>query len=137
MQTIRDIMTPSPVALEGFATISDAARSMRDNDIGDVLVLDKGHLFGIITDRDLVVRCIAENLPLTTKLLQVCTRSPVSATPNDPIDLAIRLMRENAVRRLPIVEFNRCVGIVSLGDLAAERDPDSVLANISDAQPTH
>lgn len=137
MRTIRELMTGDPVALEGFCTLTDAARAMRDHDIGDVLVLDHGHLFGILTDRDLVVRAMADNLPPTTKLSQICTRSPISASPNDTIEDAIQMMREHAIRRLPIVEYTRCVGVISLGDLAEHRDPQSVLANISEAQPNH
>jgi CBS domain-containing protein len=88
----------------------------------------------LLTDRDIAIRVVAEGLdPKTTKVGDVASLGLTSLTPDDSVDQAVRLMRERAVRRLPIVEGGKPVGIVSLGDLAMERDPDSALADISAA----
>jgi CBS domain-containing protein len=133
-QLVRDVMTPDPVALPADAPVRDAALVMRERDIGDVLVVDGGRLRGIVTDRDLVVRGLADRDDLSTCVLgEVCTEGPVVATPDEDADAAIFRMRENAVRRIPVVENGRPVGMFCLGDAAMERDPNSALANISAA----
>lgn len=137
MAKLRELMTENPIALPLTATVAEAARAMRDHDIGDVLVMDRGVLYGILTDRDIVLRAIAEGLPMTTQLERICTRSPFHLGPADADEAALRAMRDHAVRRLPVVEGGRPVGIVSLGDLVAKRDPQSVLADISGARPNH
>lgn len=128
-------MTTKPASLPATATVADAAQQMRNLDIGDVLIEEGGRLAGIITDRDLVVRAIAEGRDVTAKLGDIVSSEVVCITPTDTADDAIRLMREHALRRVPVVENGKPIGIVSLGDLAAERDPDSVLGEISNAQP--
>ena len=136
-QLVRDIMTPDPVTLPADASARQAAQAMRDQDIGDVLVLDGGELHGIVTDRDLVVRGLAERDDLSgVSLREVCTRQPISARPDDDADSAIAQMRHNAVRRIPVIDNGRPVGVLSLGDAAIEKDPDSALANISAAPAT-
>jgi CBS domain-containing protein len=108
---------------------------MRDGDIGSVIVTENGSICGIVTDRDIVVRGIARGMnPLETPLSKVCSREPVTLSPEQKIDEAVNLMRERGIRRLPVEEDGRPVGIVSLGDLAVERDQKSVLGHIS-AQP--
>ena len=134
-KTIKDAMTTKPASLPASASVSDAARQMRELDIGDVLVEQEGRLAGIVTDRDLVVRVIAEGRDVTSKLGDIVSSEVVCITPADSADDAIRLMRERALRRVPVVENGRPVGIVSLGDLAGERDPRSVLGEISNAPP--
>lgn len=134
---IRDVMTPNPVTLRSNATIEEAAMVMRDDGIGDVLVVEDGSLYGIVTDRDIVVRAIARHLPLTTKLREIASRNPVSVSPDDGVEQAIELMRQHAIRRMPVVEDGCPVGIVSLGDLAEERDPQSLLGHISEAPPNN
>jgi CBS domain-containing protein len=134
--TIRDVMTPNPVALPVTASVVDAALAMRDFDVGVVIVVEDGQVCGIVTDRDLVVRAIANgSYPATTKLAEVCSRELTTLSPTDTLEDAIRVMREKAIRRLPVVEDGQPVGIVSIGDLAVERDPHSVLADISAAPP--
>jgi CBS domain-containing protein len=109
---------------------------MRDSSIGDVIVLDGDRIRGIVTDRDLVVRAIArERDPQSTQLEDVCSRELTTVSPDDLIDRAIRLMRDKAIRRLPVVAAGRPVGILSIGDLAIERDRESALAAISGAPP--
>ena len=135
--SIDDIMTRNVVTMRRNDPVMDAARIMRDADIGAVIVEDDdGGLYGILTDRDIVVRCLAEDKdPLHTPVGDICSKSTVTVTPQDSIDEAVRRMQENAVRRVPVLEGNRPVGIVSIGDLAMERDPDSALGQLSSAPP--
>jgi CBS domain-containing protein len=133
-QLVRDVMTPTPVALPATASLVEAALAMRDFDVGDVLVLDNGQVCGIVTDRDIVVRAIASgNYPATVKIGEICSRDLTTLSPTDSVENAVSLMREKAIRRLPVVEHGQPVGIVSLGDLAMEKDPHSALGDISAA----
>jgi CBS domain-containing protein len=135
-QQIRDLMTPNPVVLPGTASVHEAARAMRDAEIGDVIVLEHNQVCGIVTDRDIVVRLVAEARdPASTTLADLCSHAVVTVRPTDTIEDAVRLMRTHAIRRLPVVEGGQAVGMVSLGDLAVERDPDSALGTISGAPP--
>ena len=137
-QSIREVMTHDPRTCDAGATLQDAAREMRDGDIGDVLVVRDGALLGIVTDRDIVVRAVAEGRdPTSTRLEEVCTESVQTLTPDQTVEEAIRLMRENDIRRLPVVQDGRPAGIVSLGDLAVERDAQSALADISASAPNN
>jgi CBS domain-containing protein len=134
--TIRDVMTTRLTTLPKTSSVLEAARAMRQNDIGDVVVLDNGHIHGILTDRDIVVRAIAEGRnPSSTKLEEISSHDLTTVAPTDSIDKAVQLMRQKAVRRLPVVENGKPVGIVSIGDLARERDPQSALGDISTAAP--
>jgi CBS domain-containing protein len=109
---------------------------MRDGDFGMMPVGKDHQLIGVISDRDIAVRAVAEGAdPLTVSAQTVCTPDPVMVAPDDPVSDAITLMREHAIRRLPVVESGLPVGIVSLGDLAEAQDPDSALADISRAAP--
>ena len=135
-QQIRELMTSNPVTMSGTASVQEAARAMRDQDIGDVIVIEHNQVCGIITDRDIAVRVVAEaKEPATTTLADICSHSLLTVKSTDSVEEALRLMRLHAVRRLPVVEAGEAVGIVSLGDLAVERDPDSVLGEISAAPP--
>ena len=136
-KSIKDAMSTQPASLPADSTLADAARQMRDLDIGDVLIEEGGRLAGIVTDRDLVVRAIAEGRDVTSKVGEIVSSEIVSITPADTADDAIRVMRECALRRVPVVENGKPIGIVSLGDLAGERDPRSVLGEISTAPPNH
>jgi CBS domain-containing protein len=109
---------------------------MRDDDIGEVIVSDGDRLLGIVTDRDIVVRAIAEGLdPVREKVDTVFSGDVNTVSADAPIEEAIRVMSERAVRRLPVMEGERIVGVVALGDLAMERDTNSALADISSAAP--
>jgi len=135
-KSVSDVMTPDPVGMTASTPLSDAARRMKAEDIGDVLVLDGNSLRGLVTDRDIVVRALAEDRdPRTTTLGDVCSSELVTVAPDAPVDEAVRLMRDKALRRLPVVDDGRPVGIVSIGDLAVDRDPDSALSDISGAPP--
>jgi CBS domain-containing protein len=135
---VRDVMTDNPRTLERSASAVDAARIMRDEDVGTVVITDGDQLHGILTDRDIVVRGIAEGR--SAEELQVgdiCTTDLTALGPDDSIDEAIRQIREKHIRRLPVVEGGRPVGILSIGDLAIERDQESALAEISAASPNN
>jgi len=134
--TIQDVMTTNLVTCPSSATIADAARLMRDRNIGDVLVTRDGDkLAGIVTDRDLVVRCLADGAAADATLDRACTGELVSVTPDSSIDDAAKVMRERSVRRLAVVSEGRAVGIVTLGDLAMKSDPKSALGGISASAP--
>lgn len=136
-QTVREVMHPDPVTLEASSSALDASRKMRDSDIGNVIVTENGKLRGIVTDRDLVVRCMANgDDPTQTRLGSLCTDDLVTLTPEASASDAVKLMRERAIRRIPVVEANRAVGVVSIGDLAQQRDPTSALSDISAAPPS-
>ena len=131
---IREFMTANPVIFDASAKVSEAAQAMRDRGIGDVLVEKNGSLCGIVTDRDLVVRCMAEGAdPSERSLGELCTSELASLESDASIDEAVELMKQRAVRRIPVVESGTAIGIVSLGDLAELRDPDSALGRISTA----
>ncbi len=135
-QPIRNVMSKNVLKLPGTATLADAARTMRDSNVGAVIVEDQGKLFGLVTDRDIVVRAIAQDRdPKNTKLSDACSKTLVSLAPDDDTDRAVEVMRERSVRRVPVVENGKVVGILSLGDLAMERDRKSVLGTISAAPP--
>jgi drug/metabolite transporter (DMT)-like permease/CBS domain-containing protein len=131
--TVQEVMTPDPVTIEASSPVGHAAKAMRDHDVGAVVVTNGDELRGIVTDRDIVVRSLADGQdPMEVRVDDVATERDLrTLQPEDPIDDAALAMREAAVRRLPVVEDGRVVGIVSLGDLAIERDPRSALADIS------
>ncbi|MCV2457778.1 CBS domain-containing protein [Streptomyces sp. ICN988] len=136
VQQVRDIMTGTPVTVGPQTPVEAVARQMREDDIGAVLVSEGDQLQGLVTDRDIVVRLLADTADLTGKTVRdACSSEMMTVSPDDEVGQAVRLMQEGAVRRLPVVDNGRLVGIVSLGDLAVERDPDSALGNISAADP--
>jgi CBS domain-containing protein len=109
---------------------------MRDRDIGDVIVIEHNQVCGIVTDRDIVVRTVAEAQdPASITLGDICSHALLTVRPTDSVEHAVRLMRTHAIRRVPVVDGGKAVGIVSLGDLAVERDPHSALGEISAAPP--
>lgn len=133
MPSIREVMSTDPRTLSATATITEAALVMRDEDIGDVIVMDDGdQLCGIVTDRDIVIRALADG-ETTAKLGDICSRDVTTLPPDAQVGDAVKLMTEKAIRRLPIVDKGRPIGIVSLGDLAVTHDSDSGLAAISSA----
>ena len=135
-QTVRDVMTTNLVTCPSSAPLKDAAGYMRDRDIGDVLVVDDGSIRGIVTDRDIVVRCVAEGGDVREATVgDVCTADLTTVSADATIEDAARLMRDNALRRLPVVDRGMPVGIVTLGDLAVQADPSSALGGISAASP--
>ena len=131
-QQVKEVMTTEPITLDRDASLAEAARVMRDRGIGDVIVVEGDDAEGIVTDRDIVIRGVAEGAdPNTTRLGQVVSGDLTSVAPDDPVERALELMREKAVRRLPVLEGGKPVGVVSLGDVAIQQDAGSVLADIS------
>jgi CBS domain-containing protein len=134
VQLLREVMTPAPRCLDPSDTVATAATMMRDDDIGDVFVCIGGRLTGIVTDRDLVVRGLADGGdPRQVKLGDIASKDLAMLAPDDTVEDAVAVMRERAIRRLPICEQGRPLGVVSIGDLAIERDSASALADISAA----
>ncbi|MEV7194755.1 CBS domain-containing protein [Streptomyces sp. NPDC093510] len=118
---VRDVMTPGVAAVRPDASLVEAAQLMRAQDIGDVLVTVDGRVLGVLTDRDIALRAVADGAdPLTVSAQSVCTPNPVVVGPDDAVSAAVGLMRDHAVRRLPVVEDGQPVGMVSLGDLAPD-----------------
>lgn len=137
-ESIESVMTRDPVCMDAGAPLVDAAKAMDERNIGDVLVLEGGSLCGIVTDRDIALRAVARGAdPTTTRLGDICSRDLVTLSPGDTVDDAIARMREHALRRMPVLDGGRPVGIVSLGDLAEERERRSVLGEISAAPANH
>ncbi|MEE6257390.1 CBS domain-containing protein [Plantactinospora sonchi] len=138
MTTVGEFMTTRLVTMDGTDTLTAAAQEMRDSAIGDVIVTNGDQVIGIVTDRDITVRGVAEELnPSTATLNQILTQDVVTVTQYDDAVAAADLMRTYGVRRLPVVEDGRLIGLVSLGDLAVEREPQSVLADISADEPNN
>ena len=121
---IREVMTPNPQSVSPGDSIQNAARIMRDNDTGAVPVVENGRPVGIVTDRDIVVRAVAEDGQLNRPVRDIVSANVVCATPDMSTHEAADLMSEYQVRRLPVVENDRLVGIVSLGDLAVKEAND-------------
>ncbi|MEU5882758.1 CBS domain-containing protein [Spirillospora sp. NPDC047279] len=135
---VGDLMTTRPCTLPLEATLYEAALVMRDEGIGGVLVTFSGRLCGVVTDRDIVIRAVAESRDASrTPLGDVCTADLTTVGPDDDAATAERLMREQCVRRLPVVDAEkRPVGILSLGDLViADGEASAVLSDISKAPP--
>jgi CBS domain-containing protein len=134
---IRDVMTPAPIMLSERQTAAEAAQMMKECDVGDVLVCgEDGRLSGIVTDRDLVLRCLADHRGADTPLRDISSGGVSTLAPDASIEEAVALMKGCAVRRIPVLENGELVGILSLGDLAIEREPDSALGRISAAPAT-
>jgi CBS domain-containing protein len=134
--TVGDIMTPAPVGVYYSQTIGETARIMRDAQVGAVLVVNDGALSGVVTDRDLVVRGLAEGEGPDSPVGPMCSGDLVGVAADADVAQAEQLMREHAVRRLPVVTDGQVVGIVSMGDLAVSADAESPLADVTRARPT-
>ena len=133
---IRDIMTPDPVGVYYDQTLAETARVMRNAGVGAVLVVNGDSLSGVVTDRDLVIRGLAEGAGPDSPVGPVCSAKLVGVDADADVTEAQRLMGENAVRRLPVIDDGQIVGIVSIGDLAASGAAgQSPLAEVSKAEP--
>ncbi|MEU1751603.1 CBS domain-containing protein [Micromonospora matsumotoense] len=138
MTTVGEFMTTRLVTMDGNDTLTAAAQEMRDSAIGDVVVTSGDDVVGIVTDRDITVRAVAESLdPNRTRLNEITSRDVITVSQYDDAVAAADLMRTYAVRRLPVIDDGRLVGLVSMGDLAVEREPQSVLADISADDPNN
>ncbi|ADL43615.1 CBS domain-containing protein [Micromonospora aurantiaca] len=137
MFRVSDVMTRQVVYLSAETPLDEAARVMKESDIGDVVVTDGATLAGMLTDRDIVVRAVAERAdPGTTTIGSIITREVVMIEQHCTANEAAALMRERNIRRVLVCDSDRkLVGIVSLGDLAMQLDPHSALSDISEAAP--
>ncbi|MCW3813804.1 CBS domain-containing protein [Micromonospora sp. DR5-3] len=137
MYRVSDAMTKQVVYLPAETTLDEAARVMKESDIGDVVVTEGATLAGMLTDRDIVVRAVAERAdPATTTIGSIITREVVMIEQHSTASEAAALMRERNIRRVLVCDNERkLVGIVSLGDLAMQLDPNSALSDISEAAP--
>jgi CBS domain-containing protein len=125
MARVTELMTPNPTAVEPSTIVSEAAKKMAQEDVGPLPVVEDGKLVGIVTDRDLVLRVLAEGRdPETTKVGDVASRSPVTVEPQEDLDRALQLMAQHRVRRLPVVEDGKLVGIVAQADVARHGDEE-------------
>ena len=133
---IRQVMTPNPVICSPDTDVREVARIMRDQHIGDVLVGDDAGPRGIVTDRDIVVRALADKSDLSgTTVGEICTGELHSVDVDATTDELITLMDAHALRRVPVLSGGKAVGIVSIGDLAERLDRRSLLGEISAAPP--
>jgi CBS domain-containing protein len=135
--TVRDLLKGDPVTVEASATVQDAAKLMDEKDIGNVLVVENNEVQGIVTDRDIVVRVIAKGDGADASVREAATTDLETLAPDASIDDAIQKMEQGNIRRLPVVEDGKPVGVISLGDLAQAKDKDSALADISSASPNN
>lgn len=133
---MRDVMSPAPVSLAADEPVSTAAQAMKQHGIGMVLAVTDGRLSGLVTDRDIAIRVLAENRdPRTTRIGDIASSDLAVLGPDDDVDQAVRLARERAVRRIPVVRDGTPVGVVSLSDLALKKDQGSALSDVSAAPP--
>jgi CBS domain-containing protein len=118
--TIRDLMTSNPTTIEADKTVVDAAKLMRDEDAGLIPIVEGQKLTGTITDRDIAIQVVATGKdPQSTSVSDVMTTRLVTVDPDQDLDEALRLMAQNQVRRLPVVEEDgKLVGIVAQADIA-------------------
>ena len=131
--TVSDYMTAHPTVVEVTDTVRSVAETMATQDLGALVVAEDGAVVGIVTDRDLVVRGLATGVGLDAPVGQLVTETLVSVGPGDGIAEVVQLMRDNAVRRVPVLDGTQAVGIVTIGDLAVALDSGSALADISAA----
>ena len=126
---IRDVMTSNPRTVSPSDTIQNAARIMRDEDTGAVPVVENGRPVGMVTDRHIVVRAVA-NGELNRPVRDVVSGNVVTARPDMSTKEAAQLMSEYQVRRLPVIENDCLVGIVSIGDLAVKEADDKRMGDV-------
>jgi signal-transduction protein with cAMP-binding, CBS, and nucleotidyltransferase domain len=128
---VRDVMTPGPIGVDYDQSVGEAARAMRDWGVGAILVVSNGSLYGLVTDRDLVVRAVAEGRGADEPVGPLSSANLIGVDADADVHEAMRLMRQHGVRRLPVLEDGQVAGIVSLGDLAMQDEPDLAFAQLS------
>jgi signal-transduction protein with cAMP-binding, CBS, and nucleotidyltransferase domain len=128
---VRDVMTPGPIGVDYYQSIGEAARTMRDWGVGAVLVVRNESLYGLITDRDLVMRAVAEARGADEPVGPLSSANLIGVDADADVSEAMRLMRRHTVRRLPVLEHGQVTGIVSLGDLAITGEPALAFAQLS------
>jgi signal-transduction protein with cAMP-binding, CBS, and nucleotidyltransferase domain len=128
---VRDVMTPGPIGVDYDQSVGEAACAMRDWGVGAILVVSNGSLYGLVTDRDLVVRAVAEERGADEPVGPLSSANLIGVDADAGVHEAMRLMRQHGVRRLPVLEDGQVAGIVSLGDLAMQDEPDLAFAQLS------
>ena len=128
---VRDVMTPGPIGVDYDQSVGEAACAMRDWGVGAILVVSNGSLYGLVTDRDLVVRAVAEERGADEPVGPLSSANLIGVDADADVHEAMRLMRQHGVRRLPVLEGGQVAGIVSLGDLAMQDEPDLAFAQLS------
>jgi CBS domain-containing protein len=137
-RTVRDVMTRNPVTLSSEASVVDAAKVMKDMNIGTVVVMEHGKPAAIVTDRDITVRAVATGSdPSKTRLADISTKRLASVRPDQPLEDAIQVMKSDDVKRVVVMTGTRLEGIVTLGDLAARGEDADVQDDISRAEPNN
>ena len=125
-KTVRDAMTASPTVVSSDTNVVEAARAMTTENVGSLPVVDQEKLVGMVTDRDLVTNVLAKDLdPHKVPVSDVATENPEFVGPEDPLDTALQRMAEKQVRRLPVVEDGRVVGILAQADVAQSAKAES------------
>lgn len=141
MEHVRDVMSKDVEYCTPVDNVYEVAVKMKELDCGAIPICENDQLLGMITDRDIVIRCVAEKLPNSTQVTDVMSGNLFTAHPDMSIDEAANLMAQKQIRRLPIVENNRLVGICSLGDLAVHVGTDDeagyALSEISESPQVH
>jgi CBS domain-containing protein len=123
MEQVRNVMTQNPTSCDPSTRAVEAAKVMASEDVGSVPVVKDGRLVGLVTDRDLVVRVVAEGRdPNSTTLGEIASSDLETVSPDDDLDTALRKMASSQVRRLPVVEGDQLVGIVAQADVARQGD---------------
>jgi CBS domain-containing protein len=123
MEQVRDVMTQNPTSCNPSATVVDAAKVMASEDVGSVPVVKDGRLAGVVTDRDIVVRVLAEGRdPNSTTVGEIASSDLETVSPDDDLNTALRKMASSKVRRLPVVDGDELVGIVAQADVARQGD---------------
>jgi CBS domain-containing protein len=124
--TVSQAMTTTPRSIESSESVVQAARLMASEDVGSLPVVEGDQLVGIVTDRDLVLQVLARDLdPSKVTIAEVASENPVVAKPDEPLDAALQRMAQEQVRRLPVVDGGRLVGILAQADVAREARPAS------------
>lgn len=134
-------MTESPQSISPDMNAQDAAGMMKSEDVGVLPVVRDQTLIGLVTDRDLVLRVLAERQnPMTVKIGDIATKSPVTVTPDTKLSDARELMEQHKIRRLPVMKGDHLVGILSLGDVAwadaSRREVGDTLRGVSESEST-
>jgi len=118
---VRDAMTANPRTASPAQSLADAAQIMQSEDVGSVPVVEDGRLVGVLTDRDIAIRAVAEGVDVQTlNVGDVASREPVTVEPGQDLDEALALMARHQVRRLPVVDDGQLVGILAQADVAIE-----------------
>ena len=124
---IREVMTPSPETVEPGQPVAEAAKLMKQADVGMIPVVQEGQLSGTVTDRDIVLRVIAEGKsPASTTVGEIASGEVVTVDPEQELEEALELMSKHQVRRLPVVENGRLIGVLAQADVAREGDEREV-----------